>query len=179
MSKHIKLFLAVSVCAFPLVLNSTVSAAPSNAITLNIFQAMFGTYALQYETALSPNGALVIQGEFASFSMEDWSLTSMGGGLGYRLYPGKSAAAPEGVWIGPLLKINSVTAGYDDDNVTTMTFIGGAEFGYQWLFGDETAFALGISLGIYYRSGTISVGDEELNYSGILPGLGLNLGMGF
>ncbi len=178
MTKHIKRFLAVLVCALPLGLNSTVSAAPSTAITINVFQAMFGTYALQYETALSPNGALVIQGEFASYSMEDWNLTSMGGGLGYRLYPGKGTA-PEGVWIGPLVKINSVTAGYDDDNITTMTFIGGAEFGYQWLFGDETAFALGLSLGIYYRSGTLSIGDEELSYSGILPGLGLNLGMSF
>ena len=178
MFKHIKLFLAAVVCALPLVLNSTVSAAPTTAITINVFQAMFGTYALQYETALSPNGALVIQGEFASYTMEDWSLTSMGGGLGYRFYPGKGTA-PEGVWMGPLVKINNLTAGYGDDEVTNISFTGGAEFGYQWLFGEEVGFALGLSLGIYYRTGSISVGDAELNYSGILPGLGLNLGIGF
>jgi Protein of unknown function (DUF3575) len=178
MTKHIKRFLVVIVCALPLFLNSTVSAAPTSAITMNLFQAAFGTFSLQYETALSPSGALVIQGEYGSWGIGDWSVTTMGAGVGYRFYPG-AGTAPSGLWVGPLIRLANVSADYGGEVGSTMYFTGGAEFGYQWLFGEETAFALGLSLGIYYVNGTISVGTEDLNYGGVLPGLGLNLGIGF
>ncbi len=174
-----RFFFTTSLAALLLTFGLTSMSVAKSALTLNLGQLAFGTYTLQYETSLSPNNSLAIQGEFASLTIGDWTLSNFGGGVGYRIYPGSKAKAPEGLWFGPLVKVDNVSATYQDEGASSMYFTAGGEFGYNWLLGEETAFAIGLALGIYYTAGNISVAGENLSYGGILPGLGINIGIGF
>ena len=145
-------------------------AAPkySNSIGANPIGLAFGLFNATFETQLSPENSLVINGNY--WSILDW--TAFGFGGSYRWYivkePGKSII--EGFSFGPTVSIGFWKWGgygsYSGSGTTSVAI--GAEAAYKWVFG---GFVVEPSLGFSFNAVSIT----GLNY----PGFGLGCIIGY
>lgn len=132
-----------------------------------MFGFIFGRLNAQYEWALSAENSVAVRGNFVNTTIGDYDNSALGFGGSYRWYFSKRAI--EGFFAmgsADLLFWNAKTSLSDE----SATFIGiTGEAGYKWNLG---GFTIDLSGGLGYYAGEIS----GLDFGGVLPTVGLNLG---
>lgn len=184
--------LAVLVLAMVLVGRPSVSQAEGEKSNLssNLFNVFIGIISAEYEmfnsTAKMGYYATV---RYGSYKIGGTSVDFPGGSVGLRFYPG--GTAPEGFFVGPLLYVNFMSAETKGiDAVTGLSAkaeMSGAFFGpmvglgYRWNWGGFT-FAPAFQVGFITGKAEAEVrflgqsAKEEIDFSGVLAGIGLNMG---
>ncbi len=168
--------LAISLFSFSAVKAQDVSGV----IKVNPLGMAFGVFNATYEKPMSESSSLTVGASF--FSWKNLNISGIGGRLGYRLYFSNSSTAPEGLFVSPVLDLNSYSYDYytyNDDGSTKIekqsvfSVGGGVQGGYQWVW--DSGVALDLFFGYGYRAAKF----ENYDYSGGYPMLGLAVGYAF
>lgn len=151
-----------------------------NSITINPLGFVGFGPDIEYERVLGSSMAFALRGKFGEFTLGDWSLTSVGGGFGLRFFPQEENPAPRGLWVGPTVDVFQLSGGFKGQPQTKSMFYDVyAQLGYKWLLGRSVAFVLSPYIKLGYESGTLDSGGENFKVSGMLFGLGLDIGIAF
>ncbi len=179
-SRMLPLVLALCL-TIPMALSRTAAAeGPSNSITINPLGFVGWGPDIEYQGVINPGSAFALRLKVGGWGIGDWSNTALGGGASWRFFLQEENPAPRGLWVGPAVDVLSVTSKYQDyDAVTSMIYSIYGQLGYSWLFGKKVAFVLSPFLNLGFSSGSISVADNNLNFSGFLFGIGLAIGVAF
>ena len=176
-------------------LGGTIMAAQAqnSAIKLNVISVAVATANVSFESKIGDGSSFQIGAFYTGFSISDTKFTGFGITPELRFYPGGDAL--HGFFVGPYLryqnfKLSSPGYTYNSSGSTTATtneatlntFGGGANLGYQWVFGEH--FVLEPFLRLGYSGGSVKVTSGSDNYStGAATGVtflpGLNLGYAF
>lgn len=156
------------------------AANPSNDITVNPLGFIGWGPDIEYERAITSGMALALHAKVGGWSLGDWTNNTVGGGISWRFYLQKENQAPKGLWIGPGFETVRVSSKLRESDVTSNILHSGyAELGYRWLFGEEVAFTLAPFIKLGYNYGKVTVLNETLDFTGLLFGTGLAVGVAF
>src|SRR5687767_10101738 len=120
---------------------------PQNVITTNVFNLAVATFSAEFEHVLNPKAGIYGTVRYGSFEIGDTETSWPGLSVGYHMYPG--GKAPEGMFWGPLLYLNIMTATFQGvaidyttytftttEEEVTGTFFGPmVDIGYRWNWG--------------------------------------------
>lgn len=157
-------------------------AASNSQIFINPLGWVYGTPAIGYEQALSPDNSFTAQLGFRTWGGTGYDLNYIGLLGSYRWWVGDHAKL-QGVYVGPLATVQLVNAAYDVGYpvrrvYTGSTFVGlGGEGGYQWVLPAHLTLGLGLNAAYYLGTLSLEPGAPSFGVSGI--GLGLQGTIGY
>ena len=182
------------------------ASAQENVVGLNLGSLAFGEFQVSYERALSTSQSIHVGLPFLTRSVNangaDWSgkysLTGIGVIPEYRFYFG-GHDAPKGFYGGPFAVVRSLTGKVKGTQNSTNESVkgtagifvvgGGGIIGHQWLISDVFSIDLNVGAGYYsassndikieYSDGTSETYGGGISVSGVLPKLGLSVGVAF
>lgn len=160
-------------CAMALAGAAQASGTVKSSLSIDLGSFLLGSMDAKFETALSPRGALVLDGSFLTVPVGSRTLRGGGGAIGYRLYP--RGRAPAGFWLGGEaggVAMADMDGGPDRLRVYGMELAGQA--GHKWV--TETGFVANLSVELAGFRGVARAGDESVPLSDFAPGIGLELG---
>lgn len=172
MSKCLMLFVVFGIAFTGL----TSYAEPKNVISVAPLGFLLGLADVEYERAVADFLGIAGRGAFYTRKSGDVTGTGFGAGASARFYPMRSA--PKRFFADVGFNYLKITAKSGDDEASANAYNVDFNLGWRWLIGDVFAIALGGG-GSYYIGNDISVGGAVYEYSGILPSLVFNLGVGF
>ena len=175
--RKLLIVLAISLFSFSAVRAQDVSGI----IKVNPLGMAFGVFNATYEKPLNEKSSVTVGASY--FNWSALRISGMGGRLGYRFYLGNNTTSPEGLFVSPVLDLNSYSYSYRDEDPNTGEWItrkesvfsvgGGVQGGYQWVW--DSGVALDLFFGYGYRAAKF----ESYDYSGGYPMLGLAVGYAF
>ncbi|QCR24032.1 DUF3575 domain-containing protein [Pontibacter sp. SGAir0037] len=161
--------------------------AQDNLIKVNIFSPVVRTASVFYEKPIAEDKSVQLGFFYTGFSIEDVKLRGYGITPEFRKYLSASKQAPEGFYVAPFLRYQSLNMTLDEDSemedmngkATLNAFGGGLLIGHQWIVGSR--FVVDSFLGPSYSASNVKVtaGDqEEFDDSiGTFSGFGLRAGL--
>jgi hypothetical protein len=152
-----------------------------NSITVNPLGFVGWGPDIEYEAVVGPASALALRAKVGGWSINEWSNTALGGGVGWRFFLDEDQKAPRGLWVGPTFDVLNVTSKYQDEEpVSALFYAIYGQLGYKWIFGKKVGFVLSPFINLGYSMGEItnSVGDT-LSLNGLYFGVGLAIGVAF
>jgi hypothetical protein len=156
----------------------------------NIGGFVYGIASVGYEKAIKSDQSFTIEGSYSSKGDGTlWNWTTIGVGASWRFWLKQlvDEGSLKGVYVGPAVRVQSLTYTYDVTTVNTsvwpytygtkkessggMFFGGGAQGGYQWIF--DNGFLLNGGLEIGFLTGSVSVasGGTALGFGGTYSGI--------
>lgn len=151
-------------------------ATPKNVISVAPLGFAFGLADVEYERALSDVVGVAGRGAFYTRKSGDLEGKGFGAGGSVRFYPMRSA--PKKFFADVGFNYVKITVESEGEEASGNAYNVDFNLGWRWLIGDVFAIALGGG-GSYYIGEDISVAGAVYEYSGILPSLVFNLGVGF
>ncbi len=148
-------------------------------LKINILSPIVRTLNVQYEQVLSGTSSFQVGFFYTGYEEDGDSFTGFGITPEYRFYLSETEA-PEGVYLAPFLRYQSLKLENDlDGKGTYSSFGGGLILGKQWIFKEKVV--LDIFIGPSYSSGTIKIesGSGENLGTGPFDGFGLRTGICF
>jgi len=140
--------------------------AQKQVVKINPLSMAFGFFNATYETLVSESSSVEIgAGLISKDGVTGYDFRGR-----YKMYFTKSTEAPRGVYAAPMVGFSGITDGSDK---LTM-FRGGADVGYQFVFGGgDSGFALDVYAGIKYVSLS---GNSTVFNDGVGGSFGLAIG---
>ncbi len=151
----------------------------SGVFKLNVFSPIISTVSAFYEHPLSPTSSVQLGVYYTGASIGDVSLRGFGITPEYRFYLSKSNDAPDGAYLAPYVRFQSLTFTDKTDNTTGVQFTtigGGLLIGRQWLLGRRDNIALDLFLGPSYGATSATIKGEGTIPSAI-SGFGIRFGL--
>lgn len=163
--------------SFMLIIACFSASAQKNVIKVNPLGLLFGSASVSYERVLTPKSAFQVNALYGNLSFSDFSYSSFGAGVDYRIYLSKTKEAPVGFYVSPGLAYNNLTFAVLSDKATVSSFALKGLAGYQWVWG---GFDLDLFGGFNYSfGGNVSLNGSNYGVSGFGPALGVSIGYAF
>ena len=151
----------------------------SGVFKLNVFSPIISTVSAFFERPLSPTSSAQLGFYYTGAGIGDISLRGFGITPEYRFYLSKSHDAPDGAYLAPYVRFQSLTFTDKTDNTTGVQFTtvgGGLLIGRQWLLGRQDNVALDLFLGPSYGVTSATIKGENTIPSAI-SGFGIRFGL--
>ncbi|GIV35991.1 MAG: hypothetical protein KatS3mg032_0370 [Cyclobacteriaceae bacterium] len=148
-------------------------------IKINILSPIVRTLNVQYEQALSGTSSFQLGFFYTGYEEDGDRFSGFGITPEYRFYLSETEA-PEGVYIAPFLRYQSLKLEDDFGSKGTYSgFGGGLILGKQWIFKEKVV--LDVFIGPSYSSGTVKIesGSGDNLGADVFDGFGLRTGLCF
>ncbi len=169
----------VSVIAFFVCLLAAANTVQAQSVVkINIFSPIVRTINVQFEQAINEESSFQLGFFYTGFSAESTTWRGFGITPEYRFYLSQTAA-PEGVFVAPFLRYQSITIEDSDlDESGKLSGIGGGVIiGKQWVFKDK--ITLEAFIGPAYYSGSVKDNNNADLDTGSFDGFGVRTGVTF
>ncbi len=178
-STHKLLILVLTlVCANLFTTLPALSQAKGNVLKINILSPIAKTFNAQYERKVSANGSFQLGFYYGAFKIGDTKFSGIGITPEYRFYLSETES-PQGVYIAPFVRYQSLGATRGTDKGTITIAGGGLIIGKQWVFKEKVV--LDVFLGPKYSTASAKVtnGTNTFETGNGLSGFGLRAGVCF
>jgi hypothetical protein len=161
-------------------LNSKSLQAQENIVKLNPLSALIGVITPSYERVINEKSTFAVGINFFSRDLDAIKTTGFGITPEYRFYISKTKEAPRGVYVGPFVRYQNISAKGDTssgDKVSASVFGLGGIFGHQWVW--DSGFALDLFIGPSWFFSDANDDDFSVTVSGTGVRFGVALGFAF
>jgi hypothetical protein len=134
--KKVKILFALLIAIFSLSSSSFAQDGKKNIFKVNMISPIVRTGSFFYERAITQKSSLQLGVFYTGYSIDDTKLRGFGITPEYRFYLSQSKEAPQGFFVAPFVRYESLNLSTNSarDEATLSTFGGGVLIGGQWIF---------------------------------------------
>ncbi|MFD2513956.1 DUF3575 domain-containing protein [Pontibacter locisalis] len=168
--------------------------AQNSVFKINVLSPVVRTGSVFYEQAISQDKSLQLGLFYTGFRVDETKFRGYGITPEYRQYLSTGKTAPEGFYVAPFLRFQSLNLEVDESDwydeetgeyqdikakASLNTVGGGLLIGRQWIFKER--FVLDTFFGPSYNAGSVKVesGEEDMFNAEALAGFGIRTGVSF